>query len=264
VRNQFAQQRAGSREPQEEIEGKLQELDRWAGEELERKMCEWGMCEWGVSTIDGWQELQLLEREARDREWEMRAPKMDIWKKILEWAKCKREDLGRRKLENGVRNYERERKKQEHGLAKQKHATVMYGHKRRLWQRPSHIRHTVSILEDDSESQALEDESRVLEQKSQALEEMLQWMAGSGMRALERAEKMLRERGIKPKNIEECFEQLLRVILIQEERDCLCQHLTSSADSGASPLCCRRKQIFTEMLKEVPNLSPVREHLNHP
>ena len=50
-------------------------------------------------------------------------------------------------------------------------------------------------------------------------------------------------------------EQVLE--MVEQEANCLCQHRTSG-----TTLCCTRKRIFNEMVREVPKLKPVRARLN--
>jgi hypothetical protein len=149
--------------------------------------------------------------------WDARVPITDIWRTILELAKCKHEWL----QEDTSRDYQRRLLKQE------AHA----------W------------FQSADESRTNDLRLTRLEQKTQALDMILDWFRHHGKEANKRAEYMLDKRRVNPTgtDIEQHIEQLLK-LMEQEYWD---QH-PRSLDCRMSVFF--REEIFKTMHEEIPKL----------
>ena len=97
----------------------------------------------------------------------------------------------------------------------------------------------------EEETQALEEEIRPLEEETRALEMFLPWVKNDGKEALKRVEYVLEKRRVKPTDIKQHVEQLLK--LMDQE---YCQWLHNLNNCGT--LLPSHEKIFKTMLEEIP------------
>ena len=163
--------------------------------------------------------------------WEARVPKAVIWKEILSWVKCNQEKLERRKR---IHDYL--------WLETNSHF-VMIDYRLQLEREIQTLEGETQSLE--KETQSLEGETQSLEAETQALEMIFHWVTHSGKKAIEQAEFVLDECGVKLTDTKQFVMKLLE--LMEEE-----YWSTQRRNSPRTvPL---RKKIFKTMLEEIPNL----------
>ena len=176
--------------------------------------------------------------------------KMDLWRTIIAWTMCKREELERRKRDQDeltlFKQNELERKNQDNDKLKKKisaSVTLPYYHRyyRSYWELGE------EVPELEREIQALELETKALEQKTQALEMILYWVRrDGGKEALEQAESVFD----KSTRIEQ-HRDIMRLLGLMERGYWRTQQPTSP-HRDMSVLF--QKEIFWTMREEIPKL----------
>ena len=202
--------------------------------------------------------------------------KTDIWRTIIAWAMCKREELEQDNdkltlFEQKKRELNRRSRKQDYDdkltLLERKKTSAMeiiFGY----WHPPHHdtssfLRAREELREMKREIEVLEQETQAFEletapeQKTQALEMFLHWVRHGGKEALKRAEFVL-DNNLKPTGTQEPthIEQHIRVTqlleLMEQEywHTAVTQHPTSPRGMSVSS----GKEIFKTMREEIPQL----------